>query len=231
MLHRLANTLGKILRGIALAVRARPTLFVAVAGAVLVLSVFLPPVVLSLIRKPWDYFAFNAWLSKLPEYLASTDIPLKRKLEFLPNLALFWFSANGPYGSVEWGFAVDVSDLVRFIFTSLVVATYFALVFYRRDQLAQCGWRATASRSGGAAGALASVLGLSTGPCSVVGCGAPVLPVVGLAFAGLSSGTLKFLSETSRVATLVVLGALTLGVAYLAWRAGNAPGGNSVPST
>jgi uncharacterized protein YacL len=64
------------------------------------------------------------------------------------------------------------------------------------------------------------VLGLSTGPCSVVGCGAPVLPVVGLVFAGLSSGTLALLSGASRVLSAVVLVALTLVVAGLGWQAG-----------
>ena len=71
------------------------------------------------------------------------------------------------------------------------------------------GWSARASRSGGVAGALASVLGLSTGPCSVMGCGAPVLPVVGLAFVGLSSTTLTVLSRLSTtLSTVLILGLL-----------------------
>jgi hypothetical protein len=53
-----------------------------------------------------------------------------------------------------------------------------------------------------------------------MGCGAPVLPVVGLAFAGLSSTTLAFLAGLSRVATPVILAGLALGVAYLGWRVG-----------
>ena len=56
------------------------------------------------------------------------------------------------------------------------------------------------SRGGGASGALASVLGVSTGGCTVMGCGAPMLPVVGLAFVGLSSGTLALLAELSQYA-------------------------------
>jgi len=55
----------------------------------------------------------------------------------------------------------------------------------------------------------------------VVGCGAPVLPVVGLVFAGLSSGTLALLSGASRVLSAVVLVALTLVVAWLGRRAGS----------
>src|SRR4030095_10026717 len=65
----------------------------------------------------------------------------------------------------------------------------------------RAGW---ASPPGRAAGGGGGGPGLSTGPCSVVGCGAPVLPVVGLVFAGLSSGTLALLSGLSRVLSLVV---------------------------
>ncbi len=220
MLRGFVKAVRRVARGIAGAVRARPGVFVVAALGVFVLSIFLPPVVLSLARKPWDYFAFNPWVKKLPEYLASSEISPQRKLEFLPNLALFWFSANGPYGSVEWGYAVQVSDIVRFVFMSLLFGTYFALWFSRRDQLRQWGWEARAGRQGGIVGTLVSLLGFSTGPCSVVGCGAPVLPVVGLAFAGLSSGTIKFLTELSQVATWGVLSAMTLGVAYFAWLVG-----------
>jgi len=49
-----------------------------------------------------------------------------------------------------------------------------------------------------------------------------VLPVVGLDFAGLSSGTLALLSGASRVLSAVVLVALTLVVAWLGWQAGPA---------
>ncbi len=200
--------------GIAAAIRTRPKVFLAVATGIFVLNVFLPPVVLSLVRKPWDYFTFNPWLSKLPEYLTSSDVSTTRKLAFLPNLALFWFSAGSPYGGVEWGFAVSVRDLVRFALMSLIFGAYFALWFYCRDRLTQCGWAARTSGYGGAAGALASILGVSLGPCSVMGCGAPVIPVIGLAFIGLSSGTLKLLAELSRVGTGIVLFTMTLGLVF-----------------
>jgi hypothetical protein len=199
------------------AISTRPTIFAAVSLSVFVLDVFLPPVFLSIARKPWDYFAFNPWLWKLPEYLASSDVSLQSKLEFLPNLALFWFSANDRIGFVEWGFSVDVSDLLRFVFTSFIVGAYFALWFYHRDQVLQSGWTGENSRRVGIAGALTSILGLSTGPCSVMGCGAPVLPVIGLAFAGLSSETLKLLAGLSKVSIAVVLFVMTLGVAYFGW--------------
>jgi hypothetical protein len=209
----------KSIGGLLTAIRARPKVFMAVGLGVFVLNVFLPPVFLSLTRKPWDYFAFNPWLSKLPAYLRSSDVSFQSKLEFFPNLALFWFSANDRLGFVEWGFAVDVRDLLRFVFTSFVVGAYFALWLYHRDQVVRCGWAGENSRRFGIAGTLMSILGLSTGPCSVMGCGAPVLPVIGLAFVGLSSGTLKLLAGLSKVSTVVVLSAMTLGVAYFGWTA------------
>ena len=61
-------------------------------------------------------------------------------------------------------------------------------------------------------------MGVSTGACSVTGCGAPVLPVLALAFVGLESGTLHFLAQASRIATLAVFGAVVAAVAYLAWK-------------
>src|SRR5262249_46767497 len=103
-----------------------------------------------------------------------------------------------------------------------LVAASLAPVLYRRDQGRLGGWRASTGRAGGIVGAFAGVLGLSTGPCSVVGCGAPVLPIVGLVFAGLSSGTLAALSGASRVLSAVVLVALALVVAWLGWQAGAA---------
>jgi hypothetical protein len=52
----------------------------------------------------------------------------------------------------------------------------------------------------------------------VTGCGAPVLPVLALAFVGLESGTLHFLAQASRLATLAVFVAVAAAVAYLAWK-------------
>ena len=219
----------KAVRGIATAIRARPRVFAAVALGLFVLHLFLPVIVLSLARKPVDYFTFNPWLSRLPEYLASGEVPLARKLAFLSKMALAWFLANSPVEGVEWGFIVDVPSLVRFMLTSLIFSAYFALWFYRRDQLKHCGWGARTSGHGGVAGALVSILGLSTGPCSVMGCGVPVLPVVGLAFIGLSSGTLQGLAKLSRVATAAVLVTMTLGVVYLGWLVSANPGDRRSP--
>lgn len=203
------------------AIRARAKVFWAVTLSVFALNLVLPVVVLSLARKPVDFFTFNPWLSRLPEWLARSDVPLRRKLEFLSDMAIAWFSANNPVEGVEWGFIVDVPSLGRFILTSLLFGAYFALWFYRRDQVKHCGWGPRAGRYGGMAGALTSVLGFTTGPCSVMGCGVPVLPVVGLAVTGVSSGTLTFFAEASRVAIVVVLVALAMGVAYFGWLVGD----------
>jgi len=209
-------------RGIRAAVRARPVAFLTIAGAVLALDFTLPALVLAVARKPWTYFTFNPWLKKLPEYVIS-DEPLEKKLDFLSRVALFWFTADGPYGVPEWGFAVDTMDVLRFVVMALLVGVYGALWLHARQQGRVSGWRASASRSGGVVGAFASVLGLSTGPCSVVGCGAPVLPVVGLVFTGLSSGTLAVLSVSSRLAAAGVLVLLSAAVAHLGWQVARAP--------
>ena len=221
----------RIQRGIVAALRSRPGVFVSVATGVFALDLLLPPALLSLVRKPLDYFTFNAWLPELPRYLLRGDLPVQQKLEFIPGLALFWFSADSPYGGVEWGFAITVSDLFRFLLLSLLFGLYFTLVFHYRDVATTGGWSAKFSRRGGASGALASVLGISTGGCTVMGCGAPVIPVVGLVFVGLSSGALALLAELSRVATAVVFSAVLVGVAYVGWLAGGqaTAGGGSIP--
>ena len=207
----------RVWRGIRAAVGARPVAFLAIAWAVLALNVVLPPLVLAATRKPWTYFTFNPWLKKLPEFLTSGET-FEKKLDFLSRVALYWFTADGPYGVPEWGFAVDTTDVLRFVVMALLVGAYGALWLYARQQGRVSGWRASATKSGGVVGAFASVLGLSTGPCSVVGCGAPVLPVVGLVFTGLSSGTLAVLSVSSRVAAASVLVLLGAAIAYLGWQ-------------
>ena len=77
---------------------------------------------------------------------------------------------------------------------------------------------------------MTSTLGFSTGGCTVMGCGAPVLPVVGLAFVGLSSGTLALLALVSRVATGLVVLVMSGSVAYLGWRLGQSAGAPAPPT-
>jgi len=213
---RSVHAIGSALRGIAAAVRRRPGAFLAVAAGIFALNLLLPPLLLAVTRKPWTYFTFNPWLKKLPEFLVS-DAPLEKKLDFLSRVAVFWFTADGPYGAPEWGFAVDSLDLVRFLGLAVLFGAYGALWLRAREQGRVAGWQATTGRNGGAFGALAGILGLSTGPCSVVGCGAPVLPVVGLVFTGLSSGTLALLSLSSQIAAATVLLLLSGAVLYLGW--------------
>ena len=218
MLDSVVKELGATGRGIAAALRARKTLFAAVTATVFVMDIVVPPGILSLSRKPVDYFTFNPWLAKLPEYVSSGPGSLGQRLEKVWGLALFWFSSDNAFG-VEWGFAVTVADLARFLLMSLLVGAYFALWIHRRGQFG--GGRAFgAGGQGGMLGALSSVFGLATGGCTVMGCGAPVIPVVGLAFVGLSSGTLKCMSELSSIGTAVVLVGMALAVLYLGWRVG-----------
>jgi hypothetical protein len=206
-----------MVRGIARALRSRWRAASLAALAVLTLDILLPPLVLSVVRTPWTYFTFNPWLKRAPEYLAS-DRPWTEKLDFLSRVALFWVSADGPYGQPEWGFAVDGADVARFVVTAALVGMFVAL--WRERGAA--GAPLPAARGGTVMGAAASVLGLSTGPCSVVGCGAPVLPVVGLVFAGLSSTTLALLSQVSRVSAMIVIATVLVAVAWLGRQAGHA---------
>ena len=210
-------------RGIRIAVSARKRVFLLATAAVFVADIAVPPLLLSLTRKPVDFFTFNPWLAKLPEYLRSGAGSLDERLLKVWGLALFWFSSDNPYG-IEWGFAVTLADLARFALMALLVGAYFALWVYRRHQIGTRGWGMRTSGQGGALGAASSVFGLATGGCTVMGCGAPVMPVVGLAFTGLSSGTLVWMSRLSTTGTAVVLAAMVVGVLYQGWRVGFAAG-------
>lgn len=206
---------GEAVRGIRAALVAHPGIFATVTLAVAALNVLAPVAILSAVRKPFDYFSFNPWLKRLPEYLASDEVALGEKLQKLPDLALFWFSAGSTYGGAEWGYAVDVADVARILLVSALFGLYFALWRRYRDSAST---KVEALRRGGLTGAAATVFGVSTGACSVSGCGAPVLPVLGLAFVGLESGTLHFLAQSSRVATIAIVALLLLAVGYLGFK-------------
>jgi hypothetical protein len=216
------GTIARVLRGIGAGIRARPRVFVAVALGVFALNIVLPLSVLSVARKRVDYFTLNPWLSNLPEYLRSHPDPWPKKLAFLSDMALAWFLSNSPIEGVEWGFIIDVPSVLRFGLTGLLFGAYFTLWRFHRDQLRGGGSAANLGRHAGAAGAVTSVMGFSTGACSVTGCGVPVLPVVGLALTGVSSGMLTFLGQLARIGTAVVLLAVAVGVAWLGWLAGPA---------
>jgi hypothetical protein len=213
------SAIKRSLRGIGAAVRSRPRLFLAIAFGVFALDIVVPPLVLTLARKPVTAFTINPWLPSLPDYLASGRGSLGERLAKAWGLALFWFSADNSFG-LEWGFAVTTADLTRFAFMSLLVAAYFVLWMERRAALPVAPWGRRTGGSGGVLGALGGIFGLSTGGCTVMGCGAPVLPVIGLAFAGLSSTTITWMSELSTIGTSAVLIGLTSAVLWLGWRTG-----------
>jgi hypothetical protein len=214
------TAIAQTFHGISAAVRSRAKVVLWVAAAVAAFNLVAPVAILSIVRRPPNFATFNPWLRRLPEYLKS-DQPLGNKLSFLSNMALGWISADDN-GEVDWGFIIDVPTLGRILLTSLVFGAYFALWSYRRRQGQACGLGSKAARPAGVAGAMTSVLGLTTGPCTLAGCGVPVLPVVGLAFTGLSSGTLTLFSTLSRISFDVVLAAMALAVIWLGWRAGSA---------
>src|SRR5437667_10539920 len=85
---------GEALRGAWTALAAHPIVFASVTLAVAALNVVAPVAILSAVRKPFDFYTFNPWLKRLPEYFASDDAPLVEKLAKLPDLALFWVSAT-----------------------------------------------------------------------------------------------------------------------------------------
>jgi hypothetical protein len=186
---------------------------------VLALDLLVPPLVLTVARKPVTAFTINPLLPTLPDYLVSGPGSLGERLAKAWGLALFWFSADNSFG-LEWGFAVTTADLARFAFMSLLVALYFSLWMERRARAQSVPWSRRAGGTGGVVGALGGIFGLSTGGCTVMGCGAPVLPVIGLAFVGLSSTTIKWMSELSVVATAAVLIGLATAVLWLGWRVG-----------
>lgn len=220
----IARGIGAVLATIGRAIRARPLLFAGVALAVVALDVFLPVFVLSVFRKPYDHFSFNPWLKHAPAWALSHDVTLARKIEFLSDVALFWFIASSPYDEPAWGFSASPPDVVRWLYMGVVFGAYFALWFYARGRRLRAGvWSAGGGR-GGAAGAVFSTLGLVTSPCGVAGCGAPILPVLGLALQGLTSGTLALLASISHIATLVVLIGTTLAVLTMAFLVSRAEG-------
>jgi len=123
----------RTLRGITAAVRSRAKIVWGAAAAVTAFNLLAPIAVLSIARKPVDFFTFNPWLRRLPEYLASSEA-LEKKLSFLSNMALGWASADNGGEGIEWGFVLDVPTLFRILLTSLVFGTFFALWSYLRSQ-------------------------------------------------------------------------------------------------
>src|SRR5438477_352521 len=164
-----------------------------------------PVAILSLARRRPDFITWNPWLSRLPDYLAS-DEPLGKKLSFVSNMAIAWVSADNGGEGIDWGFIIDMPTIFQIVATSLIFGTYFALWSYRREAF---------GLPAGVAGACTSVVGLTTGPCTLAGCGVPVLPVVGLALTRLSTRTLTLPTTLSRIRILVIPAALGAAVHWL----------------
>lgn len=206
-----------VVRGILRAIRQRSGVFALVVVAIVALNLVLPPLVLSVARKPYDHFSFNPWLHNVPSWLRSGDATLGRKVDFLWNAAVLWFIASSEYDEAEWGFTVTVRDVARWVFMGALFGAYFSVWLQRRSQLQHAGLAAgRRGGRGGVVGSMLSTLGLSTMPCSVVGCGAPVMPVLGLALTGLSSGTIALMSNASRVLVWIVIAGVTAAVIVLA---------------
>jgi hypothetical protein len=208
-------------RGISAAVRSRAGVFAAVALAVAVFNLVGPVALLSLVRRPVDFFTFNPWLRRLPDYLGSSEA-LSAKLAFLSHLTIAWASADGAEG-IDWGFIVDVPAIARILCTALVFGAYFALWSYGRHKpsTVQPGVSG-AARPAGVLGMMTGAFGLTVGPCSLAGCGAPVLPMVGLAFTGLPGGTLSLFATLSRISSALVVALMAVAVVWLGWRVGSA---------
>ena len=220
------GAIAQTLRGIGVGLRSGKRVVLTVTAAVFAFNLVAPVAILSLARRPPDFFTFNPWLSRLPEYLASEE-PLAKKLSFLSQMAIAWVSADNKVEGIDWGFIVDVPTLARIVLASLVFGAYFALWSYRRRQ----GEGLKVARPAGVAGAVTSVFGLTTGPCTLAGCGVPVLPVVGLAFTGLSTATLTMLTMLSRLSFVVILSLMGLAVVWFGWRIGQPPGEGALRSS
>ncbi len=205
---RVGSAVAQTVRGIALALRSRAGVFAAVAASVALFDLTAPVALLSIVRKPVDFFTFNPWLPRLPDYLASPQ-PLAAKLALVSHLKIAWASAEGGE-DVDWAFIVDVGTLARIAVTALLIGIFFALWSH---------WRRTTGAAG-VVGAVASVFGLTTGPCSLAGCGAPVLPVVALAFTGASGATLSAFATISQISLAIVLALMLAAIAWFGWRAG-----------
>src|SRR5438874_1311280 len=82
-----SNAIARTRRGMAAALRSRARVVFGVAAAVAAFNLIAPVAVLSLARKPMDFFSFNPWLRRLPDYLVSSE-SLGAKLSFLSRVAI-----------------------------------------------------------------------------------------------------------------------------------------------
>src|SRR5260370_36634444 len=169
MVRRAVAASAQALRGSGGAVRARAKMVLAVTAAVSIFNLGAPVIILSIVRRPVDFFSFNPWLRRLPEYLASEE-PLAKKLSFLSNMAIAWMSADNESEGIEWGFVGAVPPLFRILLTSLVFGAYFALWSYRRREGEASGVGFQAAHPPGLLGAVTRLVGPPTPPSTLARC-------------------------------------------------------------
>src|SRR3989475_12073697 len=121
--YRMARTaLGAIaqtLRGIGVGLRSGKRVVLTVTAAVFAFNLVAPVAILSLARRPPDFFTFNPWLSRLPEYLASEE-PLAKKLSFLSQVPIAWVSEDNKVEGIDCEFIVDLRTQSRIVLASRV---------------------------------------------------------------------------------------------------------------
>ena len=84
------------LRGAWTALAAHPGMFASVTLAVAGLNVVAPVALLSAVRKPFDFYTFNPWLKRLPEYFASDNAPLVENWRSFRTLRCSGFRPAAP---------------------------------------------------------------------------------------------------------------------------------------
>src|SRR2546422_8981923 len=89
------ETTVRVLQATVRVIRRRAGVFVLVVAAIVALNLVLPPLGLSVARKPYDYFSINPWLHNLPSWLASGEATASRKADFLWNAAGLWVGGSG----------------------------------------------------------------------------------------------------------------------------------------
>src|SRR5436309_14822547 len=105
--------MARMLQATVRAIRRRAVVFVLVVAAIAALNLVLPPLVLSVARKPYDYFSINPWLHNLPSWLAYGEATASRKVDVVWNVAVLWIVASGEYDAAGWGCSVTVAGGAR----------------------------------------------------------------------------------------------------------------------
>src|SRR5256885_15557856 len=127
--------MARVLQATVRAIRRRAGVFVLVVAAIAALNLVLPPLVLSVARKPYDYFSINPWLHNLPSWLASGEATASRKVDFVWNVAVLWVVASGGDDAGGGGVSVTGADVRRRGLMGVVFAASLSLWVERRPRL------------------------------------------------------------------------------------------------